>query len=261
MDELLIKDQKYISSKRASELTGYAKDYIGQLCREGRVEARLVGRSWYVREAGIKDHRFGNEEQAPNLPEVINTDEKLGWTSARYEAEDKPQLPDFSDESIAVEPDTANTSEKMQSAWQDWFSKSASRIFKDEGTVADLEVPTENPYEIKPDFQENDINSEILEEIDQDQDVPIIKIDSESRREQVFHDDIQEFETNERIEPVKIIKNSPVSSNLALRAILVLIPVVTIGITAIGVGFIPIGSNLPGASVLMSLKGESLLNK
>lgn len=59
MDELIIDDKKYVSSKRAAQITGYAKDYVGQLCREGYVDAKRVGRSWYVLEAGIKDHRFG----------------------------------------------------------------------------------------------------------------------------------------------------------------------------------------------------------
>ncbi|MHB1163603.1 MAG: hypothetical protein ACYCZZ_03760, partial [Minisyncoccota bacterium] len=63
MDELLIEGKKYISSKQAAKITGYAKDYIGQLCREGRVSARLVGRSWYVLEAAIQDHRFGAVEE------------------------------------------------------------------------------------------------------------------------------------------------------------------------------------------------------
>lgn len=65
MDELLIEEKKYISSKQAAKVTGYAKDYIGQLCREGRVPARLVGRSWYVLETAIQDHRFGNEPVVP----------------------------------------------------------------------------------------------------------------------------------------------------------------------------------------------------
>ena len=59
MDELTIDDRKYISSKRAAEITGYAKDYVGQLCRGGYVTARRIGRNWYVLESAIKDHRFG----------------------------------------------------------------------------------------------------------------------------------------------------------------------------------------------------------
>ncbi|OGG48225.1 hypothetical protein A2678_01420 [Candidatus Kaiserbacteria bacterium RIFCSPHIGHO2_01_FULL_53_31] len=65
MDEILIDEKKYISSKRAAKVTGYAKDYVGQLCREGRVPARLVGRSWYVLESALQDHRFGS---SPHLP-------------------------------------------------------------------------------------------------------------------------------------------------------------------------------------------------
>ncbi len=48
MDELIIGGKQYISSRRAAEITGYAKDYIGQLCRGKRIEGKLVGRNWYV---------------------------------------------------------------------------------------------------------------------------------------------------------------------------------------------------------------------
>ena len=62
MDELTFDDQIYLSSKRAAQITGYAKDYVGQLCREGRVVARLIGRNWYVLESSIREHRFGPAE-------------------------------------------------------------------------------------------------------------------------------------------------------------------------------------------------------
>ncbi len=42
MNELTLDGKTYVSSRRAAEITGYAKDYVGQLCREGHVEARLV---------------------------------------------------------------------------------------------------------------------------------------------------------------------------------------------------------------------------
>lgn len=53
MDELTISGKKYISSKRAHETTGYAKDYIGQLARGGKIPATRVGRSWYVDEEAL----------------------------------------------------------------------------------------------------------------------------------------------------------------------------------------------------------------
>lgn len=54
MDELQLSGKKYISARRAAELTGYAKDYIGQLARGGKVAATKIGRAWYVEEGEIK---------------------------------------------------------------------------------------------------------------------------------------------------------------------------------------------------------------
>ncbi|MHB8710431.1 MAG: helix-turn-helix domain-containing protein [Minisyncoccota bacterium] len=91
MDEILIGEKKYVSSKQAAKVTGYAKDYIGQLCREGRVPARLVGRSWYVLEAAIHDHRFGKqgmeEKNTPPAPTPSPAPAfSSTWESPRYES-------------------------------------------------------------------------------------------------------------------------------------------------------------------------------
>jgi hypothetical protein len=53
--ELLIDGKKYISSKRSSHMGGYTIDYIGRLCREGKVVGKLVSRTWYVDEESLKD--------------------------------------------------------------------------------------------------------------------------------------------------------------------------------------------------------------
>lgn len=73
MDELFVKGNKYISSKRASELTGYAKDYIGQLARGEKIPATRVGRSWYVDELALLAYGdFDKDEdfQAPASEEA-----------------------------------------------------------------------------------------------------------------------------------------------------------------------------------------------
>lgn len=64
MDELVIGGKKYISSKRASEFTGYAKDYIGQLARGGKIPATRIGRAWYVDEAALALHASIGEEES-----------------------------------------------------------------------------------------------------------------------------------------------------------------------------------------------------
>jgi hypothetical protein len=45
---MIIEGKEYISSRRAAEIGKYSNDYIGQLCRGGKIQARMIGRSWHV---------------------------------------------------------------------------------------------------------------------------------------------------------------------------------------------------------------------
>lgn len=132
MDEIIIGEKKYISSKQAAKMTGYAKDYIGQLCREGRVPARLVGRGWYVLETAIKDHRFGDQkteeevETEPVAPAFPPT-----WEAPRYEASSFEVLPSINrlqdaKESVPEEEEAGSeVAQHLQDSWRAWFDRVA----------------------------------------------------------------------------------------------------------------------------------------
>ncbi len=61
--ELYFNGKKYISAKRGSEISGYNSDYIGQLCRSGKLECRQVGRGWFVSEDSIIEHQKDASEK------------------------------------------------------------------------------------------------------------------------------------------------------------------------------------------------------
>ncbi len=61
MDEIDFGGKTYISSKRAAKMANYTNDYVGQLCREGRVSCRRIGRDWYVKEESILEHKSKKE--------------------------------------------------------------------------------------------------------------------------------------------------------------------------------------------------------
>jgi len=157
MDELVIDNLVYIPSKKAAAITGYAKDYIGQLCREGRIEAKLVGRSWYVLESSIKEHRFGRGEAVMPLetakidpitasrdvevhqevPEPAPVIEEVApvWESPVYVPEPVEEiLPSRLTTSLENTYTPENTEkieatsqiEEVQNAWQEWFSRNES---------------------------------------------------------------------------------------------------------------------------------------
>ena len=158
MDEILIEEKKYVSSKQAAKMTGYAKDYIGQLCREGRVPARLVGRSWYVLESAIQDHRFGNQEvetpsvQPSTAPSISLTHT---WESTRYEASHTETLPSLNRlEKVETAPlSSENTEEKeeitelfdLHDSWKAWFDHVAeSGTVEVESTASTAPVKEES---------------------------------------------------------------------------------------------------------------------
>lgn len=128
MDELTLDNQKYLSSKRAAQVTGYAKDYVGQLCREGRVKARLVGRNWYVLESSILEHRFGAEESSAE-PEGAQEEENKPvstWNPPVYTPEMAPMVPSIAPKpspAPAVATDSTRALADMRSAWQEWFEQ------------------------------------------------------------------------------------------------------------------------------------------
>jgi hypothetical protein len=154
MEELTLDGKIFISSKRAAQITGYAKDYVGQLCREGRVEARSVGRNWYILESSIREHRFGAEKVTPIAELEPETDDiKDTWKASSYAAEPVSSLltvqkaevesvpvpheePVLAPEHASINeftklppektyfnsiPATSPVVQEMQSAWHDWF--------------------------------------------------------------------------------------------------------------------------------------------
>ena len=67
-DEIIIDGEQFISSKRASQLSGYEQDYIGQLCRGGNIKARRVGGLWYISSDSLKGYMDRAEAYKPVPP-------------------------------------------------------------------------------------------------------------------------------------------------------------------------------------------------
>ncbi len=56
-DSLILEGKTYISARRAAKIINYAQDYVGQLCRSGKLDCKMVGRSWFVTEESLLAHR------------------------------------------------------------------------------------------------------------------------------------------------------------------------------------------------------------
>jgi len=57
MDVLNVGGREYVKASVIARDLGYTADYVGQLCRARKVNAKLVGRSWYVDSSSIEAHK------------------------------------------------------------------------------------------------------------------------------------------------------------------------------------------------------------
>lgn len=217
MDELTLDGKIYISSKRSAQITGYAKDYVGQLCREGRVEARLVGRNWYVLESSIREHRFGAEaivEAAPAEIEANNT-----WKGSNYVSETIAEMPTIVEtpsykpvntnsglvseyrsvnafdivapeekfEPIIADATTESPSpaiQEMQSAWHDWFSRTHESKASEEIVVESPEVAEESDENEENTTSLEDFSEEVSVQFEEDEVLETEEVEDESEDEE-----------------------------------------------------------------------------
>ncbi len=170
MDELTLEGKNYLSSKRAAQITGYAKDYVGQLCREGRIEARLVGRNWYVLETSLRAHRFGAEESKEPISKPES--HSPAWESPIYSVEPAQLVPELRPKPLEVLENGAHAPPAladMQSAWKEWFASQAT----EEKMLPDAsEMLLEGPTETAPPEQ-FEAPTAVEEPRDQEESVPI----------------------------------------------------------------------------------------
>lgn len=241
MDELAIDDKKYISTKRAAEITGYAKDYVGQLCREGRVEARLVGRSWYVLDSAINEHRFGKEAQEEiKVPEEPKEDPYRSWQSPKYVSEMPYRLPVLKDRPMGS---TLNLLRKDSDTNHSDISSNQAVFPKDhivEGeTLASEEHPIEETY-----------SAVVRENERAETEVPLHKLPAKASG---AHFDVQNASKSEPKHLKKPIQ-APVERRKVAPAILIAFAILSIAVMLIGTG--AADTYLPESEIINFLGGK-----
>lgn len=67
METLVHDGVTYVKVTTLAKKYKYTTDYIGQLCRAGKVECQLVGRAWFAEEASLLSHKaIRNKQSSPN---------------------------------------------------------------------------------------------------------------------------------------------------------------------------------------------------
>ncbi len=67
---LIINGKRYVTTREAAKTAGYAPDYVGQLCRAGKLDCTTVGRSWFVAQESLLAHKKTTEQKLRELHAV-----------------------------------------------------------------------------------------------------------------------------------------------------------------------------------------------
>ena len=72
METILDNGVTYVKATALAKKYRYTTDYIGQLCRSGKVDAKLIGRAWFVSEASLTNHKSDRYSTARSAEITIN---------------------------------------------------------------------------------------------------------------------------------------------------------------------------------------------
>lgn len=116
-DTIVLNGKTYVKATKAARDAGYTSDYVGQLCRGKKIDAKLIGRSWYVNPDELSVHRTEKKrasrskarEQAKKAIAEARTKQNAGnvrhfENRIRYERDDSELIPQVRKVPIEKEP-------------------------------------------------------------------------------------------------------------------------------------------------------------
>tara|TARA_B100000508_G_scaffold24443_1_gene17603 strand:- start:1074 stop:2240 length:1167 start_codon:yes stop_codon:yes gene_type:complete len=113
MDTVELEGVRYVKASVAAKKFRYTQDYIGQLCRGKKIDARLVGRTWFVNTDSIVEHRSNKYKTRKTVEPVevtkIRVEETAGERAQSVSVE--PVITNKAVKSLKVKPTIHKTKE------------------------------------------------------------------------------------------------------------------------------------------------------
>lgn len=177
MDRVLLEGKEYVKVSTAAKETGYTADYIGQLCRAGKIDAKLVGRSWYVHESEIRDHRKGKsrsnaEKTLTSAREVLKTEteqtplSRVSYSLPEYKKRLLAENINYHADSESLIPEPVRKEEIP--APEEVVSAFAVNSLEEEKVKPEEEVEREEQEEVMIPIHTPKLEEETIEEIEEE---------------------------------------------------------------------------------------------
>jgi len=133
MEVISIDNQEYVRAAQLAKRFKYTTDYIGQLCRSGKVDSKLVGRTWYVNPDSLEAHRGTRYVKT-------SSDEKTNGTNVKIKVSRQ-------DVESVVRKETARSLADSQGKSSNFLRRIEWKPLKYEVDTADLLPPLQEERE------------------------------------------------------------------------------------------------------------------
>jgi hypothetical protein len=150
MDVLVLDGKSYVKAGKAARELGYATDYVGQLCRSGKIKSHLIGRTWYVDQEELSTHKIekkrSSRQKAREQVRKILTEQKEKATNnhrniaIRYESDSESLLPETRKLVVSAEPVRKEFAyeDRMKGDELEFFNKGNSVVMSGDLEVVDV---------------------------------------------------------------------------------------------------------------------------
>lgn len=85
MEVVVIDGVDYVKASQAAKRFKYTSDYIGQLCRGKKIDAKLIGRTWYVNPLSLTSHKTGRYSKSGSDEKTISNKEESSLVKINVE--------------------------------------------------------------------------------------------------------------------------------------------------------------------------------
>jgi hypothetical protein len=135
MKEITINGVEYKPATALAKEFKYTTDYIGQLCRAKKVDAQLIGRSWYVNPLSLKNHkksRYNNTKPTASSSSSRSSRQEVADYEIVTNEQDLAEKEDFNGDKYshkvkisrrAVEPFVSKSTVRMNEDTEKNFAK------------------------------------------------------------------------------------------------------------------------------------------
>lgn len=104
----------YVKASVAAKQFGYTSDYVGQLCRSKKIDARLVGRTWFVNTDSIVEHRNNKHSKQKSLKKETFESKDKAVKAVKTKIEVAPVIKSKTLKSIISSVDITNESKTQR---------------------------------------------------------------------------------------------------------------------------------------------------